>query len=104
MYAESLAFKYDKEAAEQGNAHTQYQLGYNYERKESYDQSVFWYRKAVEQGHIHAQYYLGNMYDQGRCVEQDFEKAVFFWRIAAALGHAASQNILNSRNITWNAA
>ena len=59
------AFWY-REAAEQGNAYAQCNLGWMYGNgrgvAQDDEQAVFWYREAAEQGHADAQYNLGWMY------------------------------------------
>ena len=46
-----------------------------------------WHHKAAEQGHAEAQYNLGICYENGKGVEQDYEKAEEWYREAAAQGH-----------------
>ena len=63
------------EAAEQGNADAQFNLGIMYDdHGQGVDQShaiaVKWYRKAAEQGLAKVQCNLGFMYKKGRCVGQ----------------------------------
>ncbi|MBF1297810.1 MAG: sel1 repeat family protein, partial [Neisseria meningitidis] len=68
-------FKETLQAAEQGNAQAQFNLGLRYAKgqgiRQDYAQAVQWYRKAAEQGVAKAQYNLGLMYDQGQGVRQD---------------------------------
>ena len=58
-----------KEAAENGEAAAQFNLGAAYDFgqgvAEDDTEAVKWYRKAAEQGHAQAQYNLGIMYDNG---------------------------------------
>ncbi|MFQ5356187.1 MAG: tetratricopeptide repeat protein [Mariprofundaceae bacterium] len=78
------------DAAEQGNRHSQYQLGLLYARGEGVEQDFSlahkWLHKAAMQGHPKAQYYLGQMYVNGDGVAEDHvEATVWFW-LAASLG------------------
>ena len=63
------------QAAEQGVAVAQYNLGLMYENgqgvRQDYAEAVRWYRKAAEQGNANAQYNLGVMYGNGQGVRQD---------------------------------
>ncbi|ENZ8900255.1 tetratricopeptide repeat protein [Neisseria gonorrhoeae] len=72
-------FRENVQAAEQGNAAAQFNLGVMYENgqgvRQDYVQAVQWYRKASEQGDAQAQYNLGLMYYDGRGVRQDLALA-----------------------------
>ncbi|ENW3249005.1 sel1 repeat family protein [Neisseria gonorrhoeae] len=72
-------FRENLQAAEQGNAAAQFNLGVMYENgqgvRQDYVQAVQWYRKASEQGGAQAQYNLGLMYYDGRGVRQDLALA-----------------------------
>ncbi|HFB1747425.1 TPA: tetratricopeptide repeat protein [Neisseria gonorrhoeae] len=72
-------FRENLQAAEQGNAAAQFNLGVMYENgqgvRQDYVQAVQWYRKASEQGDAQAQYNLGLMYYDGRGVRQDLALA-----------------------------
>lgn len=74
-----LDFRENLQAAEQGNAAAQFNLGVMYENgqgvRQDYVQAVQWYRKASEQGDAQAQYNLGLMYYDGRGVRQDLALA-----------------------------
>ena len=58
-----------KKAAEQGDALSQYSLGFMYARgngvPEDDAEAARWYRHAAEQGHAAAQFLLGIMYHNG---------------------------------------
>lgn len=72
-------FRENLQAAEQGNAAAEFNLGVMYENgqgvRQDYVQAVQWYRKASEQGDAQAQYNLGLMYYDGRGVRQDLALA-----------------------------
>ena len=76
-----------QEAAEQGYANAQYNLGICYANgrgvPKNYEEAAKWYRLSAEQGYINAQYNLGVMYDNGQGVEQSYSKAVEWYRKAA---------------------
>ena len=68
-------FKETLQAAEQGNADAQFNLGVMYDTgqgvRQDYAQAVQWYRKAAEQGNAKAQYNLGLMYANGKGARQN---------------------------------
>ena len=72
-------FKETLQAAEQGNAKAQYNLGQMYRNgqgvRQDYAQAEQWYRKAAEQGIAQAQYNLGVMYANGLGVRQNYKIA-----------------------------
>ena len=67
------------QAAEQGNATAQYNLGVMYDNgqgvRQDDAQAVHWYRKAAEQGNVEAQHNLGAMYANGQGVRRDHKIA-----------------------------
>ena len=73
------AIKCFREAAEQGLAISQYNLGVLYQYGEGVEkdeaQAVDWYRKAAEQGHMKAQHNLATCYLHGMGVPQNDEEA-----------------------------
>ena len=88
-------FKKTLQAAEQGYAKAQYNLGVAYEKgkgvRQDYTQAVQWYRKAAEQGYADAQSNLGVMYEEGQGASQDYAQAVQWYRKAAEQGLAEAQ-------------
>jgi TPR repeat protein len=87
-----------RQAAEQGYAPAQYNLGNKYAKGEvvakNAVQAVHWYRQAAEQGYAPAQYNLGNKYAKGEVVAKDVLRAVRLCRQAAEQGYAQAQNYL----------
>lgn len=85
----------ESEAAEQGQAESQYGLAWAYRRgvviPQDYAKAVNWYRRAAEQGHAGAQYELGDVYHHGEGVLQDYAEAAKWYRKAAEQGHADAQ-------------
>lgn len=86
------------EAAGQGDAQAQNNLGVLYERGQGvtqvYEAAAQWYSKAAEQGLALAQYNLGVLYARGQGVEQDFAVAERWFRKAAEQGFAFAQKDL----------
>ena len=84
------------EAAEQGHAGAQCQLGFMYRYGQGVPESdalaLEWYRKAADQGYAKAQCNLGVMYRDGRGeLSQSHALAVEWFRKAADQGHAQAQ-------------
>ncbi|MHB9148005.1 MAG: tetratricopeptide repeat protein, partial [Candidatus Amoebophilus sp.] len=86
--------KYKKEA-DQGHAHSQYNLGWLYKKGKGVEQSdaeaVKWFRKAAQQKHKRAQYNLALMYEEGKGIGQSDEEAVEWFQKAADQGHTDAQ-------------
>ena len=85
-----------KKAAEQGDALSQYSLGFMYARgngvPEDDAEAARWYRQATEQGHAAAQQNLGTMYAYGEGVPEDDIQAYAWISIAAAQGAENAKN------------
>ena len=66
-----------RQAAEQGDADAQYNLGIFYSQDDSVDkdmtEAVKWFRKAAELGHVEAQFNLALCYAKGEGVDKDTE-------------------------------
>ena len=84
-----------KEAAEQGYAQAQFNLGVMYAKGEGvtqdYDEAAKWIHKAAGQGDAQAQVNLGVMYAKGEGVKQDYKEAEGWFHKAAGQGHAQAQ-------------
>ena len=92
-----------RQAAEQGDATAQFNLGNMYASGrgvlEDDAEAVRWYRLAAEQGHADAQFNLGVKYDFGEGVPLDDAEAVKWYRLAADQGLANAQfNLGNMYN------
>src|SRR3990172_10621988 len=81
------AFNQFREAAEQGDAASQYNLALMYGSGKGAPQddteAMKWYSKAAEQGHAYAQYNLSMVYYFGQGVPQDYV-AAYKWLILAS--------------------
>ena len=101
-FAETQDIDQRRQAAEQGDAEAQYELGSEYwadafisenhpEAVTRYRKAAKWYRKAADQGHVEAQYALGAMYHLGKGMMADGREAVRWYRKAADQGDVMSQ-------------
>ena len=97
------AVKYYKQAAEQGYAKAQCNLGmcYYYGRGVAQDntEAVKWYRLAAKHGYAEAQYSLGLCYLNGTGVAQNYTEAVKWLKKAAKQGNASAINVLKHLGI-----
>ena len=93
--AEAQDIEEIRQAAEQGEAKAQNNLGYMYDQGEGVveddREAVKWLRKAAEQGHAVAQNNLGIMFHLGRALPKDDREAVNWYRKAAEQGYAGAQ-------------
>jgi TPR repeat protein len=89
------AVKWFRQAADQGNADAQFNLGVMYATGQGIAQdraeAVKWFRQAANQGNTAVQFNLGKMYATGQGVAQDPAEAVKWFRQAADQGNAAAQ-------------
>ena len=94
----SEAVPWFREAAEQGHAEAQYNLGECYYNgrgvTKGWIQAVAWYRKAAEQGYADAQSRLGNCYFIGWGVTKDYTQSAAWYRKVAEQGNAEAQSRL----------
>lgn len=101
IFYEKQAVEYWQQAAEQGYAKAQYQLGYyyyNYGRNDNKNKKAFeWCSKAAEQGYAPAQYYLGYCYGYGSGVLQNFKMSGYWYEKAAESGMGSAAAILGDR-------
>ena len=83
------------EAASQGHADAQYELGCCYAEgkgvAQDYAEAVVWWHKAAEHCVAMAQSELGYCYAEGKGVEQDYTVAASWWSFAAENGIAEAQ-------------
>ena len=91
------AVEWFKEAAKQGHANAQYDLGIHYyidTEEKDYGKAKEWLEKAADQGHVEAQYTLGEIYATGKGISQDYAKAVEWFEKAANQGHTKAKKAL----------
>lgn len=95
-YAE--AYKWFKQAADQGNAKGQNGLGILYERghgiTKDITEAIKWYKLSAEQGYASAQNNLGLKYQNGIGVEKDYNEAFKWYLKSAEQGYDIAQNNL----------
>ena len=92
----NIAIEFLTNAAEQGNAKAQYNLGYLYLTCNEEIKGFEWVKKAVEQGLDDAQKDLGVCYYNGLGVDQDILEGVKWFIKAKDQGHEDAMNILQS--------
>ncbi|CAG8599988.1 4824_t:CDS:1 [Ambispora leptoticha] len=94
----NIAFDYYKQAAEQGDAFSQYSTGLRYflgfgvktDRREA----QFWYRKSAEAGYIHGQFQLGYFLTLGKDKKNNWPEAKYWLKTAMAQGSTSALDIL----------
>jgi TPR repeat protein len=72
-----------REAAKNGQALAQYQLGRHYTQKGDYVRAYNWFKKASDQGYVKALYMVGLCYSLGRGVPQNQDVAQEWFARAA---------------------
>jgi S1-C subfamily serine protease len=86
------------EAAQDGNAKAQNNLGYLYHQglggPVDFERALFWFSKAAVQGQVNAQTTLGDMYEKGDGVARDYLRAAYWYRRAAVAGFFIGQSSL----------
>lgn len=89
----ATAVKLMREAAKQGDAAAQFNLGISYQNGEGvtrdYVEAAKWYRMAAEHGNVYAQANLGIAYFNGHGVPQDYILAHMWLNLAAARGDSS---------------
>lgn len=87
-----------REAAGQGDADAQNELGKCYAQgigvDQSYEEAAKYYRMAADQGFAKSQFNLANLYLNGLGVELDYDKANALLQLAAEQGLAQAQLLL----------
>lgn len=95
-----VAASWFHQAADQGLATAQYELGSLYKIGKGVPRNLVaaanWYRKAADQGFSDAQFSLGFLYYQGSGVEKDLVQAKFWFQKAADQGNAGARFLLRS--------
>ena len=85
-----LAFENCLKSAELGLPEAQFNVGVMFEEgigtKQSFRDSIFWYKKATQSGDKYALNNLGDMFFNGRGVPEDKYKAEYLFRIASNQG------------------
>ena len=89
-----------KQAAELGNAESQYNLGYCYQAgigvEQNSEKAIEWYSKSAEQGWNDSLYAMMMAYGSGNGVQQDFNKAFSFALKCAENGDGTCMfNVIN---------
>ena len=89
------AIRLFKDAANQGEANAQYNLGIMYSKgrgvTQDYQQAAKWYTLAAEQGVANAQYNLGVLFHQGLGVNQDLDQALYWYKESAKNNHPEAE-------------
>ena len=89
------ALKLYEQAAFQGHAGAQCNLGFMYANgkgvKKDYKKALDWYQEAALQGNVIAQYNLGTMYNTGKGCKVDYSQAYTWFLKAAQQGHDGAQ-------------
>ena len=84
-------FKGLKLAAEQGDAVSQNNLGWMYDKgngvMQNYQTAFKWYKRSSEQGWPVAQFNLGWLYSKGHGVDKDLVRAYMWWHNSGTLGY-----------------
>jgi len=92
-YAEAM--RWDRKAADQGDAGAQSNVGWLYQNglavAQDYVEAMRWYRKAADQGFATAQDNIGALYFNGWGVPKDYAEAMRWFRKAADQGYAGAQ-------------
>ncbi|KAM3613383.1 uncharacterized protein V6R79_025147 [Siganus canaliculatus] len=66
-------------------------IGLESAKSENYEDAFICFIAAAQQGYSKAQFNTGVCYEKGRGVSKDFEKALYYYRQAAAGGHKQAQ-------------
>jgi len=87
----SQKFMYAQQAAQQGNARAQFDLGLMYAKGEGVrkdEKKAFsWFHKAARNNHVEAKFYMGLSFAQGRGVRKQAQLARYWFKLAVKAGH-----------------
>jgi TPR repeat protein len=101
-YAEAM--RWDRKAADQGNAQAQNRIGWLYQNglgvARDYVEAMRWYRMAADHGNVPAQAHIGWLYQNGWGVAQDSAEARIWMQKAAAAGDDYAKRWLASRQVS----
>jgi hypothetical protein len=81
----------NQDAAKQGDAQAQYELGWTYWRDADYQKAFPWIKAAADHGHSEAGYLLGMAYLNGRGTLQNYRAALEQFTKAAEQGHLEAE-------------
>lgn len=82
--------------AEQGDAFSQLELGFEYANQQNYKEALKWYKLAAEQGDPTAADIIGQMYLNGRGVTKNYQEALMWFQKSVELGNIHSQANIGS--------
>lgn len=84
----ATAYQHWEPLAQQGDASSQFQLGWLYIEgngvPQNLEQGIDWYTRSAQQGYAFAQTALGRIYEKGRGVQQNLPMAFMWYSIAAS--------------------
>ena len=80
-----------RKLAEQGDARSQFFLGFDYGRIGDKKNAFYWFSKSANQQNADAQFFLARAYKNGEGTEKSKEKAEFWFKKSAELGNALAQ-------------
>jgi TPR repeat protein len=76
------AFEWLLKGAQAGDVRSQYNVAFDFMKKEDFTEAARWWRKAAEKGLSQAQNSLGYSYEKGKGVEQDLAEAYKWYSLA----------------------
>lgn len=85
-----------RKVAEQGDARSQFLLGFDYGRNGDFKNAFYWFSKSANQQDADAQFFLARAYENGEGTEKSKEKAEIWFKKSAELGNADVQFRLGS--------
>ncbi len=95
----ALRFWAERTANDPDNVRTQLTKANTYYNQGDYQNAILWLTKAAGQNNPEAQDALGYIYANGKGVPVDNEKAVYWYKQAAALGDFKAHEALKKYNI-----